>query len=202
MFAELTDADYAALLALARRHAARGDEAEDLLHDALIAAARSGEALPGARRAWFAGVLRNLSRMRLRTNIRRRRREDAYHGEPTCRQMDAQPAMPALGRLSPALRVVALLVLSGHTRPEIRHLLRLPDPVLRRRIADIRKHLDTDREALREFPALSQTLSYGAIRQGLLPIVRRSDAFLASHDPDGHPIAIAIFAPAGSRIGG
>lgn len=199
MLADLSRADYAALLALARRQTRRGDEAEDLLHDALIAAARGGETRPGIRRAWFAGVLRNLSRMNARGGVRRRDREAEFARHRM--QVDAvRPSMPAVDGLTPALRVVALLVLSGHDRAEIRHLLRLSDPVLRRRLADIRKQL-AGGEAPADFAALSETLVYGSIRRGLLPVVRVGRAFLASHDPDGHPIAFAIRPSANSRNG-
>ena len=95
----------------------------------------------------------------------------------------------ALTSLSPALRVTALLALSGHTRQEIGWLLNLSDEALRQRISQLRKalaHAEPPQGADPDGP-----LAFGRIRRALLGPVRRRDAFLASHDPDGHLFVVS-----------
>lgn len=92
-----------------------------------------------------------------------------------------------VARLPAALRTTALLALTGHTRQEIAWLLRLSEPAMRQRIADIkRRWRDAGGHRFEEIPGLTGTLAFGRIRRSLLYLVRRGDAFLASHDPDGH----------------
>lgn len=89
--------------------------------------------------------------------------------------------------LPPSLRTTALLVLTGHTKAEIRWLLRLSDSALRKRIAEIRRRWRSfGGHDIAEIPGLRGTLAFGRIRQTLLGPVRREGAVLASHDPDGH----------------
>jgi len=194
MSLHLTPVRYRTLLAAARRQARGRMEADDLLNEALAVALAGGRSLSEIGEAWLAGVMRNLSRMDARTARRRRVREEQFSAlAPPAGEM-AKPSMPDLDGLSPALRVVALLALAGHSRAEIRLLLRLSDEALRQRIAGIRRHLRGDGGiAPGDFPALAGTLAYGAIRRSLLPMTRQGTALLASHDPDGHPIAFSIF---------
>lgn len=202
MLASLTRSDYRDLLALARRHARNAAEAEDLLHEALIVALATGAKQPASARPWLAGVMRNMARMQARTGTRRRLRERRFAALSADRTGSDTSSMPDLSGLSPALRVVALLALSGHSRAEIRYLLRLGDEALRQRIAGVRRHLRTAGEGTPEgLPALNGPLAFGAIRRGLLPMAARGKAFLASHDPDGHPIAFAVLPGRDSRKG-
>jgi len=176
------------LHALARRHARRADEADDLLQSALLAAVEAGRtdlAAPETRR-WVAGVIRNRAAFDARTAARRRRRETAWS------EIQAHPstsAQPVLDGLSPALRVTGLLVLNGCTREEIGWLLRLQDTALRKRLSDLGKALR--RQNAPDQPLLSGSHSFGALRRALLAAARRPDVLLASHDPDGHLFVVS-----------
>ena len=97
--------------------------------------------------------------------------------------------MPAiLPPLPPALRLTALLALSGHTRREIGWLLNLSDAALRQRISQLKRALDNAAT-----PEADPTgpLAFGRIRRALLGPARRQNAFLASHDPDGHLFVVS-----------
>jgi DNA-directed RNA polymerase specialized sigma24 family protein len=185
---------YAELLRAARRVSRRPDEAEDLLHDALLAALAAGRSAPTREnRSWIEGVLRNQARLAARQAVRARRRDGAWlHCQP---EIAAEPEPPlratptAIMSLPRSLRIVALLALSGHTRAEIRHLLRLSDQSLRQRVAQLKRRSIGARDAIPglRFP---HGLATGRIRSNLLPVARLLGSGLASHDPDGHLFAI------------
>lgn len=194
MSLQLSRPQYQALLRLATFHAQRRDEAEDLLHDALIAAIAQGRRPWQEGLAWFRGVLRQQAAMAARGAVRRRRRETLAavpdHSEP--------PSLPepwkAVAALPRGLRIVALLILTGHNRVEICHLLRIPDETLRQRLSALRRKLDAAQagEPLADFARLDGGLSAGALRRALLPAVRLGGASFASYDPDGHLFAVKI----------
>lgn len=192
----ISAASYRELLRMARRHARKPMDAEDLLHEALAAAIVAGRTFAHPDRAWLGGVMRNMAAMQTRSAARRSRRESEA-GALLVSQEAAQSGPPQLPPLPPGLRIVVLLALSGHNRAEIRHLLDISDDALRRRLADIRRRWPGREAAPRDFPALGRhALAYGAIRRSLLPLVRRGAADLASHDPDGHAIAVRFVRPA------
>ncbi len=181
---------YAQLLSVARRATCRADEADDLVQDALLEAVRTGRAIAGMEDVrWLAGIIRNRARMLARQAGRRRLRESQWqrHRDPA-----AVPAAPVdiaaiLACLPPALKSVAALALSGHTRREIAYLLRLPDTALRQRVTALRRRLHADGITMPEgMPALNLDLAYGRIRDALLPALLRQGGSFASHDPDGH----------------
>lgn len=180
---------FADLHAQARRHARRPEEADDLLQAALLAALEAGRtdlASPETRR-WLSGVIRNRAAFDARTSARRRRREAAWTESQTppehpCRNDVATEGLP------PSLRLTALLALSGHTRREIGWLLNLSDTALRQRISQLRRALQ-DAPAPQADP--SGPLAFGRIRRALLAPARRENAFLASHDPDGHLFVVS-----------
>ncbi len=187
---------FADLHAQARRLARRPDEADDLLQSALLAALESGRtdlASPETRR-WISGVIRNRAAFDARTSARRKRRENAWReevlphaqrggcGSPLLRG-ETEGAAATLPTLSTSLRLTALLALSGHTRQEIGWLLNLSDAALRQRIFQLKRALD-NATAPSADPA--GPLAFGRIRRALLAPARRENAFLASHDPDGH----------------
>lgn len=180
---------FADLHAQARRHARRPDEADDLLQSALLAALESGRtdlASPETRR-WLSGVIRNRAAFDARTSARRRRRETGW----TETQVPTEAASKsdlAMDALSPALRLTALLALSGHTRQEIGWLLNLSDTALRQRISQLKRAL-ADAPAPEADP--SGPFAFGRIRRALLGPARRDNAFLASHDPDGHLFVVS-----------
>ena len=192
---------FADLHAQARRLARRPEEADDLLQSALLAALESGRtdlASPETRR-WLSGVLRNRAAFDARTAARRKRREtswsESHRPEPAHPEQRPQGASvegragdATLPDLSPSLRLTALLALSGHTRQEIGWLLNLSDTALRQRISQLRRAL-ADAPTPRADP--SGNLAFGRIRRALLGPARRKNAFLASHDPDGHLFVVS-----------
>lgn len=180
------------LHALARRAARRSDEADDLVQQAVLAALEAGRtdlSAPETRR-WLAGVIRNRAAFDARTSARRRRRETAWSDAlAPQRTPDGGAPDDAVRHLSPALRVTALLALSGHTRQEIGWLLNLSDEALRQRISQLRKALARAEGDQAAGPA--GALAFGRIRRALLAPARRDQAFLASHDPDGHLFVVS-----------
>lgn len=190
---------YAELLRQAKRSARRADEAEDLLQTILLAAVEAGrtDLSDAENRRWLEGALRKRAAFDARSAIRRRRRETlcapAAFVEPT--ERDVLPTR-FVAQLPAALRTTALLALTGHNRQEIAWLLKLSEPALRQRFADIKRRWRVaGGDRFEEIPGLTGTLAFGRIRRSLLQLVRREDAFLASHDPDGH-----IFVVGRSRI--
>jgi len=192
---------FADLHAQARRVSRRPDEADDLLQSALLAALEAGRtdlASPETRR-WIVGVIRNRAAFDARTSARRKRRESTWSedvlplaergggGSPRLRG-ETEGAVATLIDLPPSLRLTALLALSGHTRKEIGWLLKLSDTALRQRISQLKRALDT---APMPSANPSGPLAFGRIRRALLGPVRRDNAFLASHDPDGHLFVVS-----------
>ncbi len=192
----MTPSAYNDLLKLARRHSRRIDEAQDLLQDALLEAVAAGRAdlTQVANRRWISGVIRNRAAFTARTAARRTRRETLWQsGRPE----PEAPASPAdlgeiLATLPPALKAVAALAFSGHSRPEIAYLLRLNDAALRQRLTALKRKLrDAGLEVPAQTPGLNLELSYGRIRDALLPKLINEGGVFASHDPDGHLIVFA-----------
>jgi DNA-directed RNA polymerase specialized sigma24 family protein len=185
---------YAELLRAARRVSRHPEEAEDLLHNALIAALAAGRSAPTREnRGWIEGVLRNQARLAARQAVRARRRDGAWlHCQPEI-AAEAEPPMgptpAAIMSLPRSLRIIALLALSGHTRAEIRYLLGLSDQSLRKRVSQLKRRWIGARDAM---PSLRfpHGLATGRIRFNLLPVAKRLGPRLASHDPDGHLFAI------------
>jgi RNA polymerase sigma-70 factor (ECF subfamily) len=180
---------FADLHTQARRLARRAEEADDLLQSALLAALESGRTdftSPETRR-WLSGVLRNRAASDARTAGRRRRRETSW--SESCRPEPAASGQAELPDLPPSLRLPALLALSGHTRQEIGWLLNLSDTALRQRISQLKRALAAASAAGAADP--TGELAFGRIRRALLGPVRRENAVLASHDPDGHLFVVS-----------
>ncbi len=177
------------LLREAQRAARSRSEAEDLFQTVWLAAVEAGrEDLSCAdNRRWFVGALRKHALFDARTAVRRRTREqhaalmDAHTGQ------SAEVPVWFVERLPPKLRTTALLVLAGHSKPEILWLLRMNEPALRQRIADIRRRWRAEGGgSLDGVSGLSGPLNFGVIRRALLPPARSPGVVLATHDPDGH----------------
>ena len=176
-------------MAIARRRGPSG-EAEDRVQEALLLALEAGrcDLTQTEDRRWLTGVVRNRARMAARAARRRQLREAAWQAR---RSEAAAPATPPraelLSGLSPALRAVAALALTGHDRREIAHLLRLPDTALRQRVTALKRQLRAKEHAVpRELTGLHLELAYGRLRDALLPAVLRHGGHFATHDPDGH----------------
>lgn len=155
---------------------------------AAILAGRTDFNAPETAR-WLGGVVRNQARMAARGAGRRRQREAQWQAsQPPASLVEAGSDSAALlASLPPALKVVAALTLSGHNRREIAFLLGLSDPALRQRITALRRRVVLAGFALpAELPGLNLDLTYGRIRDALLPQLLRDGGMFASHDPDGH----------------
>ncbi|WP_421952808.1 RNA polymerase sigma factor [Pelagibacterium sp.] len=194
---------YADLLALARRHVRRIDEAEDVVQEVLIAAVAAGRndfSSPADRR-WMAGAIRKRSAFDARSAARRREREARWQAEDrpvSTPQGDALGAI--LSDLPKGLRVVAALALSGHSRAEIAYLLDLPDTALRQRIRALKLALAKKGVAMpAEMIGLNLELAYGTLRDSLLPALQRHGGTFASHDPDGHVFVVRSSRPASQK---
>lgn len=193
------------LLREAQRATRRQTEAEDLFQTVWLAAVETGreDLTSAANRRWFVGALRKRGMFDARTAVRRRTREEranlthGYAGERT------EVPVRFVEQLPPKLRTTALLALTGHSKTEILWLLRLNEPALRQRIADIRRRWRADDGvALGEISALGGPLHFGRIRQALLPVARGSGVLLASHDPDGHLFVVGDLTKASSAATG
>lgn len=199
----MSPALYNQFLRLALRHSRRAAEAEDLLQDALLDAVAAGRADLSelSNRKWLAGVVRNRGLMSARGAGRRLRRETRWqHERPdAAAPQDATDFGAALRPLPPALKIVAALALSGHSRREIAYLLALSDTALRQRVAALKRQLTAMGAAMpHDTPGLNLGLNYGRIRDALLPQLLRQRALFASHDPDGH-LFVVRRAPDGSH---
>ena len=199
----LNKSDYSHWLAVAARFAKKRDEAEDLLHESLLAAvqARRTDLAAAPNRAWLAGTIRNKAMMAARTAGRRKRRESAVVAPA------AQPPRPALAaadegtyhaiRALPAgARIVAILALHGLTREEIAYVLDLAPEALRQRLTTLRKRWGDLSQDVREVAidraharrrTLGQALESGLIRRALLAFLHEHPG-VGTHDPDGHLI--------------
>jgi len=103
-------------------------------------------------------------------------------------------------RLPPKLRITSMLVLTGHNKHEILWLLRMNEPALRQRIADIRRRWRAEGGgSLDGVSGLSGPLNFGIIRRALLPPARNPGVVLASHDPDGHLFVASSSRKPGAR---
>jgi len=191
-------ATYQGLLAQARRHARRADEAEDLVQQTLLAGLEAGRDDP----AWLAGTLRNLATLQARSGARRRQREQVasantdVQGPPP--PPDPATSLPLIATLPPAARQVAVLALHGLDADEIRWILGIADTAFRQRLGRIRKALGQLPPAQRaeatalayvRDPARSVELQFGLLRRALQSVLALRPG-LGTHDSDGHLLVI------------
>ena len=199
----MRDYAYNDLLSIARAHSRRQDEAEDLLHDALLDAVVAGRSDLGDADncRWLAGVIRNRAAMTARGAARRVRRDTVWEREqPTSDSPAPVDTAEVLHDLPPSLKVVAALALSGHNRREIAYLLRLEDAAMRQRVVALKRRLSARGLPMPTLtPGLSLDLCYGRIREALLPKLLREGGFFATHDPDGHLIVFSNSQNSGAR---
>lgn len=197
---------YAQLVSIARREAGAA-QAEDVVQDALVIAVETGRldlAAPEAM-AWLRGVVRNRARMVRRSARRRQARDGRWSNSPAGTAPGGgastdTPLKMLLEGLSPALKALAALVLTGHSRAEIAYLLNLPDTALRQRIAALKRHfVASGMAAPQDIAGLNLDLAYGRIRDALLPALMRHEGLFASHDPDGHLFVVRRSQKPGSR---
>lgn len=190
------------LLADARRRSRSASDAEDLVQDALLVAAKEGrtDVEDPATRRWLKGVIRNLALETARKEGRRRRRERAVElPVPAPVSADGVPIEAVLGRLSRGARSVALLVVHGLGPAEIAQALDLSAAAFRQRLTTLRRELaGVSPELRREALALAFArrtreaagLDLGPLRRALLACVRFREG-VGTHDPDGHLLVIS-----------
>src|SRR5690606_24923026 len=95
------------------------------------------------------GVVRNKARMLARGAGRRRRRETMWAREREADEHPASDDLRAVVEMLPrALKVVAALILSGHTRAEIVWLLSLSDAAFRQRLTALSRALRAAGDAM------------------------------------------------------
>ena len=185
---------YTQLCSIARRTINDVGEAEDVVQDAYLAAFLSGLTNFDAAetRRWLVGTVRNKARMALRGAVRRRGRESQWRMEqPNTSTDDQQEITQLLNTLTPPLKAVLALALSGHNRREIAYLLNLTDATLRQRIRTLKCRINEAGLVMpNELPGLNPGMAYGRIRGALSSKLFRRGGFLASHDPDGHLFVI------------
>ena len=198
----MTPGQYRDWLAVARRHARADLEAEDLLHDALLAAADAGRLDLGAEanRRWLTGVIRNRAAFQARSAVRRRARDGRYaEAGATSRASEDLPlSWDALGleAVPPSARRVLVLALHGLGRDEVCAVLDVSPAALRQRLVALRR-------ALSRRPALEDEVlaaagsrrderaskPVGLMRRALSACDRLASG-LGTHDPDGHLIVL------------
>jgi hypothetical protein len=129
------------LLREAQRAARGRPEAEDLFQTVWLAAVEAGrgDLSSAGNRRWFVGALHKRALFDARTAARRRTREQRAVLMDAHTSQSAEVPVWFVERLPPKLRTTALLVLTGHSKREILWLLRMSEPALRQRIADIRR---------------------------------------------------------------
>ncbi|MBD9367273.1 sigma factor [Xanthomonas sp. XNM01] len=189
---------YQALLAQARRVSRNVDDAHDLVQDTLLVALDQGREDP----AWLAGVLRRQAALRIRGEVRRRRREHAVavadSVPPAADDNEASgPPSELIQRLPPAARRVAVLALHGLGAEEIRWILRISPTAFRQRLTGIRRALGALPPAQRAHavalarlrdPQRSVDLQFGLVRRALKAALRGQA--MGTHDPDGHLLVV------------
>jgi DNA-directed RNA polymerase specialized sigma24 family protein len=198
----MDQANYLKLQRLAMRLSRRADEAEDLLHDALVAGLEAGR----GDAAWLSGVLRNKAALSARGAVRRRHREElvavsdiATAQAAPIAAVQADPR-PLLRQLPPAARRLAVLVLHGLDAQEIRWILGISQTAFRQRLTRIRRALAAlsvdQREAviatspLHQAGAIDAMRPFGLLRRALQQAMQQSGDGLGTHDCDGHLLII------------
>lgn len=185
---------YAQLVREARRATRRQADAEDLFQTVWLAAieASKEDLTCPANRRWFVGALRRRALFDARTAARRRLREQRAATVDGRGGTSEEAPLWFVERLPPKLRATALLILTGHSKREILWLLRTNEPALRQRIADIRRRWRAGGGgSIDDVSTLSGSFDFGLIRRALLPLARRPNVMLASHDPDGQLFAVS-----------
>jgi DNA-directed RNA polymerase specialized sigma24 family protein len=185
---------YRDLLRTARRFARSDDEARDLVQDTLVIALARGfdDWSSPARRGWLRGVVCKRAAFVVRSQVRRRRREELPDGA-----MDSGASRWVwregfLASLPRSLRVVAALASADLCAAEIRWLLGLSDTALRQRLSALRGAVRAEAEPPTRL-APEPPLALGGRRAQLMAGLRRHHGrVVATHDPDGHAILLRI----------
>ncbi len=189
-----------ALLRQAARLAATPADAEDLVQETLLAGWLAGR----ADAAFLHGVLRKQAAMAWRSAGRRVARESgadsprpAAMPDDACEEAVAPDVVAWIAARPRGLRQLAVLALHGLDPAEIRWALGLAPAAFRQRVAALRAAVMASPPALRaDLQCLVQRPATWRARATSMPsraTLRASFAAkqgVATHDPDGHALAI------------
>lgn len=190
---------------IAKRYSRRQEEVDDLVQDLLLEAVSTGKDFSDARfMAWGRGFLRNRAAFIARTEGRRRKREEMFHGnDQNCYDpyISLLPEGFVAGLRQP-LRILARLINCGLNRREILYLLNIAETALRQRLMVLRREWKIYSASKQNREHLNDpihALSNGLIRRSLTQTLRNSadhkqhitDRIIGSHDPDGHLFIIS-----------
>lgn len=192
---------------LAQRLARTGEEADDLVQHALLAALERNRPWDEDRfLPWTSGVMMRRALFIARTAGRRRRRDSTYvevtsAPSPPC----AKLPLAFIEALPRSLQTIARLANAGLGREEIAHVLDISDVALRKRVSDLRKAWSQS-GADADFAAATSSLPCGIRRRSLKSaLLRLPEARCAITDPDGHEIFLGPthkMAPRGNYVPG
>jgi len=136
------------------------------------------------------GVIANQARMNARGAIRRKARDARYSSVPAQTDDDDQGGQAALfawvRTLRPALRPVAALALTGHTRGEICSALGISDAALRQRLRALKLAAESSGPGPVSSAWLRAHLPHGVLRRGLKAALQHRQAAIGTYDPDGN----------------
>jgi len=184
---------HAELLAAARRRSRLAHEAEDLVQDALLAALEAGRADldDPLNRRWLKGVIANQARMSARAAVRRKARDAHYSSASVQRaadepQTDHAALFAWVRTLRQALRPVAALALTGHTRGEICSALGISDAALRQRLRALKLAAESSGYDGTSAAWLRTNLPHGTLRRTLTAALKHRQASVGTYDPDGN----------------
>lgn len=149
--------DLAWLTSLARRLAHPGEDADDLAQETWLVALQQTDRPKGSPRSWLAGVLRNLRRMRARTDRRRHARErevavpEPATPETTMYRVETLEVLhAALAQLDPVDRRLVLgRYAAGRSAVQLGEQLGLPASTVRTRLQRARQRLREDVQSVR-----------------------------------------------------
>ena len=214
----MTAKEYTHVLNIAKNMAFDDHEAQDLLQEALIVAIKENRLDFSVvdNQKWLVGVIRNKARHEARTASRRKDRNHSFSAKqsPKTDPLSDTPAVASinemnalLGKLSPAARSVAILVIHGLNRSEICALLGLSSTAFRQRLTTIRKALgplppNIQQEVIalayasrQQRDSQASSLPVGLIRRALLKSIRidpsNATSAIGTHDPSGHLIIVS-----------
>jgi len=192
-------------------------EAEDLAHDLILAALRSGQAVDGETFTRTAHGAARLHGAFLARGAGRRRARETVFAADFVRVVDAREdgidtrddgVEPTAG-LPPALRTTLLLLLLGLEKSEVRAALGVTDAALRKRFQALRDHGPMARPETPLSPRSPRSPVFARLRRSqvqLLPRLvskfareGRERRMLAVADPDGHGLILAEVLTNGRR---
>jgi len=177
-------------------------DAGDLVQTVFLQALERGISALDApdRRAWLRGALHRRAAFEARVAGRRRRREsrwgdarDSADPSPAPWQFSAE----FLAQLQPSVRALAALASADLNPDEIRSVLRLSGTAFRKRLSLLRRFVrDASEAGLGIVVTRNTVYALGPARASVIESLRRRpQSVLGTHDPDGHPLIIAVHTP-------